>query len=164
MNKLGKFIISGLGTGYLPIAPGTWASAATCVVFLAVAWGSQGRWYCVSGTMAVIAAAAAVACVAAGPLAERIYGQKDPSQCTLDEWAGQAITLLLLPLGAGWAGWLTVAAVAFVAFRLFDIIKPPSARALEKLPKGWGVLLDDIVAGIYANFTAQLLLRFWLLN
>jgi len=66
---------------------------------------------------------------------------------------------VLLPLGSGWIGWLTTAAAGFLAFRAFDIVKPPPARQMEALPRGWGVLLDDLAAGIYANLACQLVLR-----
>ncbi len=154
------FTLSGLGTGYLPIAPGTWGSAAACLVFLAVAWGSGGRGVCINGTLIVVAALASVACVVWGRHCEEYFGRKDPHQCTIDEWAGQSIALMFLPLGASWGGWLLAAAVAFVAFRVFDVLKPPPARQLERLPRGWGVLLDDIAAGVYANIAAGLLLRY----
>jgi phosphatidylglycerophosphatase A len=55
---------------------------------------------------------------------------------------------------------LIVVLVAFAAFRVFDILKPPPCRQLEKYPFGWGVLLDDLMAGVYANMVAQILLRF----
>jgi len=169
MDKLNKLIVSGMGTGYLPIAPGTWGSAAVTALFLLAAWASGGRWHCVSGTMLVIVVSAGVACVALGKFAEKAYGRKDPSQCTIDEWAGQAVTYLLMPpflctASFGWAHWLFVAALGFVAFRIADIIKPPPARKLEKLPAGWGVLLDDLASGIYANLTCQVILRLWLLE
>ncbi|MHC4295516.1 MAG: phosphatidylglycerophosphatase A family protein [Planctomycetota bacterium] len=164
MNRIKKAILSGLGTGYLPIAPGTWGSAAVAVIFLAVAWGSGGRWYCVSGTMLVMAVLASVACVKLGRFCEEAYGKKDASQCTIDEWAGQGVSYFLLPLGSGNIDYLLAAAVGFFVFRIFDIIKPPPGRRFEKLPFGWGVLLDDIVAGIYANIASQLILRLWLLE
>lgn len=163
MNSLRRILVTGFGTGYLPVAPGTWGSAAVCGVFVLVCWGAGGRTVCVSGSMAVVMLLSAGACVALGPFAERTFGRKDPRRCTIDEWAGQALALVALPLGEGGGDWLIVAAAAFVAFRLFDIIKPPPARALEKLTHGWGILLDDIVAGVYANIAAQLVLRLWLL-
>lgn len=163
-TQLKKFVLSGLGTGYLPIAPGTWGSGAVAVVFVAVAWASAGRWYCTSGTMLLLAAAAAVACVALGRFCENAWGQKDPKCCTIDEWSGQALTYLLLPLGDARRHWLMVAVVGFIAFRLLDIIKPSPARRLERLPLGWGVLVDDLVAAVYANLACQLLLRLWLLK
>ena len=159
MTGLKKLIVTGLGAGYLPIAPGTWGSAAAAAVFLLVAWGSGGLWHCVSGTMLIIVLLSSIACVKLGRFTEQAFGRKDPSQCTIDEWAGQALTYVLLPLGLGWTGWLTAAAAGFVAFRVMDIVKPPPARQLEKLPHGWGVLLDDLAAGVYANIACQIVLR-----
>jgi len=109
--------------------------------------------------MVIVAVLASVACVAWGRFAESAFGRKDPSQCTIDEWAGQAITFIMLPMGSSMWELLLVVAVAFVAFRVFDIVKPPPARQMEKLPAGWGVLMDDVFAGIYANTTAQIMLR-----
>lgn len=164
MKKLAKTVLTGLGTGYLPIAPGTWGSAAVCVLFLLVAWGSGGRWYCISGTMAVIALLAAAGCVGFGKACEQIFGKKDPGQCTADEWAGQAITFLFMPTGSCMTDWLIIAAMGFFAFRLFDIIKLTPAREMEKLPYGWGVLMDDVVAGIQANIICQVALRLIILR
>ena len=161
MDTLKKAILTGLGTGYLPVAPGTWGSAAVCIIYVAAALGSGGRMICINGTMAVVAVLSAVACVWLGRFAERTFGKKDPGACTIDEWAGQAVALIALPLPDGplLRGCLIAAGVAFIAFRLFDIVKPPPARRMEKLPYGWGVLLDDLVAGVYANVVAQLVLR-----
>ncbi len=162
MSKFRRFIVTGAGTGYLPIAPGTWGSAAACVVFLATAWASGGKPFFVSAAMVVLVVAASAGCVALGRFAESAFGKKDPGQCTLDEWAGQALALVMLPLGAGWCDWLITAGVAFLFFRVFDIVKPSPARRLERLPHGWGIAADDLVAGVYANLAAQLLLRWGL--
>jgi phosphatidylglycerophosphatase A len=156
---LGRLIVTGLGTGYLPVAPGTWGSAAVGAVFLAVAWGSAGRQVCVTGTMAAIALAATVGCVLLGRFAEAAFGKKDPGRCTLDEWAGQAVALCGLPLSGGWRTWLISAGVAFAAFRAFDIVKPPPVNRLQRLPHGWGIVADDLAAAVYANLAAQLVLR-----
>jgi len=163
MSSLRKILVTGLGTGYLPVAPGTWGSAAVCGIFLLICLGADGRALCVGGTLAVLMLLSAVACVALGRFAERAFGHKDARQCTADEWAGQAAALFGLPLGGGGRDWLITAAAAFVAFRLFDIVKPPPVRRLERLPAGWGVLADDLMAGAYANLACQLLLRLWVL-
>ncbi|MDY7009935.1 MAG: phosphatidylglycerophosphatase A [Planctomycetota bacterium] len=160
MGRIKLLIATGLGTGYLPVAPGTWASAAAAGVFLLVSWGSKANPYCLAGTMAGMVVLASVACVALGGFTEKRFGKKDPSYCTLDEWAGQALAYLFLPLAAGWQNWLIVAGVGFFAFRIFDILKPPPARRLEKLPLGWGILADDLVAGVYANLLSQVIVRF----
>jgi len=155
-------LTTGLGTGFLPVAPGTWASAAAAGVFGLAAWASAGcanqaAW--VGAAMIVLAVAASVGCVRLGRFAEEAFGRKDPHPCTIDEWAGQALALAFLPLGAGPIDWLTAAAAGFVAFRLFDILKPFPAGRAQRLQAGWGILLDDLVAGAYANIAAQLFLR-----
>jgi len=157
-----RLLITGLGTGYLPVAPGTWASAAACAVFLAVAFATGGKQLCVTGTMAAVAVAATIGCVVLGRSAEAAFGKKDPGQCTLDEWAGQAVALCMMPLSGGWESWLLAAGLGFVAFRLFDILKPPPVYQTQKLPAGWGIVADDLAAGACANLAAQLILRVWL--
>jgi len=157
-----RFLVTGLGTGYLPVAPGTWASAAAAAVFLAVAQLWPGSTVVVNAVMLALLASASVGCVALGGFAESAFGRKDPHQCTIDEWAGQAAALALLPVGAsGWRLWVVVAG-SFVAFRLLDILKPPPARWLQRLPAGWGILLDDLVAGVYANAACQVVFRLYL--
>jgi len=98
--------MTGLGTGYLPIAPGTWGSAAACVVFLAVAMLAGGKQICLTGTMLILAAVSTLICGMLGGKAEADFGKKDPGQVTIDEWAGQAIALCYLPLGTGLRGCL----------------------------------------------------------
>lgn len=163
MDRIKKIIVTGFGTGYLPVAPGTWASAATAGVFCLLAWSFAGAGLPVNLALGAIVVLATLGCGLLGRWAEKAFGGKDPSQCTLDEWAGQALTYLLLPLGNGYTGWLTAAGVGFVAFRLFDILKPPPARQLESLPHGWGVVADDLAAGVYANILSQVILRLWLI-
>lgn len=156
---LGKLIVTGLGTGYLPIAPGTWGSAAVAGLFVLVAWTSGGSGAAVLVAMGIVLAGSCIGCVALGRFTEAAWSRKDPSQCTVDELAGQALALLLVPVGTMAQDWLVAAGVAFVCFRVFDIIKPPPARDLEKLPHGWGILADDLMAGIYANIVTQIVLR-----
>jgi phosphatidylglycerophosphatase A len=164
-NLIKKLLITGLGTGYLRPAPGTWGSLGPCIIFFLVAYQSGGSGVATIAVMLGIVVLSSVACVALGRFAEKTFGQKDPHQATTDEWAGQALTLMFLPTGGNltqwpqWQQWLLVVGVAFVAFRLADIIKPPPARQFEKLPAGWGILLDDLMAGVYANIACQLVLR-----
>ncbi len=161
MDSLRKLLITGLGTGYLRPAPGTWGSAAACGVFLLAVWGFEPNTWAVSACMGAIAVLGTAGCVALGDFAKKTFGSPDPSACTLDEWAGQALTLIALPLGGTWnQHWIAVG-VAFVAFRVFDIIKPPPVRHAEKLTGGLGIVGDDLVAGVYANIISQLILRCW---
>jgi len=175
MNFLRKLIVTGLGTGYLP-AGGTWGSLVTVGIYLGVAFGLAGMcidrsmtptepefvWPILQLTMIATAVLASVACVKLGDFTERTWKKKDPGQCTIDEVAGQAVALLAVPMAAEYPygyGWLITAGVCFALFRVFDILKPPPVRQFEKLPKGWGVLADDLMAGVYANLAAQIVLR-----
>lgn len=159
MNFLRKLIVTGLGTGYLPIAPGTWGSAAACGLFaLVLGLAGPNRWI-LSAVMAGVVIVGCLGCLAWGRWMREAFGRKDPSQCTLDEWAGQAIALMHVPLGVGWGQHAIAIAAAFVAFRVFDITKPPPARKAETFPDGMGVVADDLIAGVYANILVQFVLR-----
>jgi phosphatidylglycerophosphatase A len=110
--------------------------------------------------LGAILLAASGACVVYGEWGEAWYGKKDPGWIVADETAGQCIPLMALPLAAGAGVWsiATALLVAFLAFRAFDILKPPPAFALQKLPGGWGVLVDDLAAGFYALVATQLII------
>jgi phosphatidylglycerophosphatase A len=158
-----SLLVTGLGTGYLPIAPGTWGSAAVAVMFFAACFATGGHFPAMAGILAAVVLLSGAACVVLGGYVEKTFARKDPGQCTIDEFAGQALAYVALPLTVAdwpaWQGYLLAAAVGFAAFRVFDIVKLPPARQLEKLPLGWGVLCDDLVAGVHANIVAQLVLR-----
>ena len=143
------------GVGYLP-ASGTFASLLTCLLLWPLlAWASP---FCqmaiaISGTILFSALNVWMA-----PWAIAEFGDKDPSRFVLDEAAGICLTILLLPTRTGWDVGINLAA-AFLAFRVFDITKPPPCRQLEHLPQGWGILLDDLMAAVYANLVCQVFLR-----
>jgi phosphatidylglycerophosphatase A len=92
---------------------------------------------------AVAVALFAVGVWAAGE-AETYFGRTDPGQVVVDEVVGQMLTLLLIP-HATWR-WL---AGGFLLFRAFDIVKPFPARQAERIPRGWGIMVDDVIAGVY---------------
>jgi phosphatidylglycerophosphatase A len=96
--------------------------------------------------------------VAWGSWAAEKFGRPDPPQCVSDEAAGQWLALAFLPITSA-RDLCIVAGMQFVLFRLLDIIKPPPVRQLEKLPAGWGILADDLAAGVLANLLGQVLLR-----
>jgi phosphatidylglycerophosphatase A len=124
------------GVGHAPIAPGTVASAITAVFLWLVPLGPVGL-----GAFVVLVTLGGTW---AAQEAERLLGRKDPGAIVIDEVAGMAISVVTLPLTAG------VLAAAFVLFRVFDVVKPYPANALQRLPGGVGVMIDDVVAGIYA--------------
>jgi phosphatidylglycerophosphatase A len=96
--------------------------------------------------------------IPAATRAARVAGKKDPSFVVIDEVAGQLISLIAVPLA-----WKTFLG-GFILFRVFDILKPPPVRQLERLPEGTGIVLDDVAAGMYALAVMQLLLHWGLLN
>ncbi len=146
------------GVGYLR-APGTMASLASCLLLWAIM-----AWITPTAQNAVLAGGLILCSglsIWAGRWAAVHFGDQDPGPFVLDEGAGICLTMILLPGLAGKALAIRLAC-AFCAFRLFDISKPPPARQLEKLPWGWGILMDDLAAAVYANLTCQLLLRWGL--
>jgi phosphatidylglycerophosphatase A len=158
VDKLKLLLATGLGTGYLPVAPGTWASAAVSIIYIAMAGGGAGSAV-ITAAMVVLVVLSSAGCIWTGGFAEQHFGHKDPHEATIDEWAGQALSYAFLPLRAGWPCNWPVALVGFLAFRLFDILKPPPANGLQRLPRGWGILVDDLVAGVYANILTQVVFR-----
>jgi phosphatidylglycerophosphatase A len=152
-----RLLVTFFYAGLSPVAPGTVgslaASASLYLIFVLVA-PSFTEWQLLLGAGLLLAC---VVCVALGGWAVDHYQRKDPQMVVVDEVAGICLSNLFLPLG-GAHGIGTIAA-AFIAFRIFDVIKPPPARQLEKLPAGWGILLDDLAAAVYANLLCQVVLR-----
>lgn len=132
-------LATGFGTGYGPIAPGTWGSLPG----LAFAWGLDQ----IAGPWAVAGGAAffAIAGLWAAGRAAALLGAKDPGRVVVDEIAGQMVTLLLLPPTA------RVLVAGFLLFRVLDVGKPWPANRLEYLPGGSGIMADDLIVGLYAN-------------
>lgn len=142
-DRLAWILATGFGTGYGPIAPGTWGSLPG----LAFAWGLDrlgGHWAVVAG-----ASCFTLAGVWAAGRAEALIGKKDPGAIVVDEIAGQMVTLMFLPTSA------RVLVVAFFAFRVLDVVKPWPANRLEALPGGSGIMADDLMAGLYANLVLR---------
>jgi phosphatidylglycerophosphatase A len=149
MTRLALLLSTFFGAGYFPIAPGTAGSAAAIPLYVLLTW---------LGLPWLDAAVIVVLCVAgfwAGTVAAEHFGREDPGYVVLDEVVGMLLTLAFIHLT--WAGVL----VGFLLFRLFDIVKPPPARQLERLPGGFGIMMDDVMAGIYANVVLRLLV--WLI-
>jgi phosphatidylglycerophosphatase A len=141
------------GVGYLP-ASGTFASALTCLILwliLSLPHAPDINLLAIVGTIFFSALT-----VGLGKWATEFFGRKDPGQLVLDEAAGICLTALYLP--AVWPLPYRLLAI-FVAFRVFDIFKPFPLRRLEHLPYGWGILLDDLGAAIYANLVCQAVMR-----
>lgn len=137
-------LATGCYVGRFPIAPGTLGS----LIGILVAWGfSLLIWpLAIVATLVLVLVAVWIA-----REAENHLQRKDPGCIVIDEIAGQCIALLCLPLTLG------TCVAGFFLFRLFDIAKPPPARYLERrLSGGWGVVMDDVAAGIMAHIVLRL--------
>jgi phosphatidylglycerophosphatase A len=152
------WMVTVFGLGYLRPAPGTWGSLPSVVIaaaLIAAGAGPAGKAWVYWVVLGAVALVFTAACVALGDKAEARFWKKDPSQVVADETAGQAVTLLFLPPAAALSSRPGVTAcwllLAFLAFRAMDIVKPWPARQIQSVPGGWGVVLDDLVAGVYAG-------------
>jgi phosphatidylglycerophosphatase A len=146
MRRLGLFIATCGYLGYVPIAPGTFGSAAGLVVFAAV-----------RGTASPVVEGAAIVLlfllgIWSGTQAEHHFGGIDPQPVVLDEVVGMLITLAFLPVN--WVGAL----VGFLVFRVLDVFKPWPAARFEQLPGGLGVMADDGMAAVYGNLVMRVLI------
>jgi phosphatidylglycerophosphatase A len=116
--------------------------------------------------MLILVLAGSIVCVKLAPAAINATGKNDPGEVVADEFAGQSVTFLLYPLfGAdnlSPSGLWLIALAGFMLFRLFDITKPPPIRKLEKLPRGWGILADDLLAGVFAAILLLIGVLIWL--
>lgn len=147
MILFARFLATTCFSGYSPIAPGTVGSVVAFLPYILI---PDFRGLLLLGVT--------VLCYFLGVWAsfrvEQDSGQHDPGQINLDEVVGQWIALLFLPK-EGWLVWGT----AFILFRIFDIFKPFPVNRSQHLNGGWGVMTDDVLAGIYANLVLQILFR-----
>ena len=146
-EKLITFLATGFGSGLVPFAPGTAGTligVLICLIFMPLPW--------IGRLVAVLALLAFSFYVA--DRAENIYKKKDDQRIVIDEIIGFQITMLPVAIN------LPGICAGFVLFRIFDILKPFPIRNLQRLPGGWGIVVDDVVAGIYAAIVLWLLTYF----
>jgi len=136
-----RTIASFFGVGYLPLAPGTYASFAGIVLYLLVQksliffWGMNIALFLIGMWVS--------------KPAEQIFKQKDSPHIVIDEVSGMLLCFVFIPCT------LLNVLLAFIFFRVFDITKPFPINKIQKLPGGWGVMLDDILAAVYTNLVLQ---------
>lgn len=140
-----KIFSTGLGIGYIGKGAGTVAAVACCIC-----------WYFLqlNGPQNIAALAITLVITLVGiwssAVVEKTWG-KDPQRVVIDEIAGMCISLLFLPVTVKYL------LAGLVLFRFFDIAKPLMISRMEKLPGGWGIMLDDVLAGVYANIILQVI-------
>jgi len=163
-SSAGRLLITTFGLGFMRPASGTWGSMpsvalAGLMMLTGVLPVGPTAWL-YHGVLAAVLVLFSWVCVRFGPSAEAEFGKKDPGQVVADETAGQCLPLMLLPIATPDPLRIAVAcAAAFLAFRVFDILKLPPARGLQRLSGGWGILIDDLIAGVQAVLVVQVLLR-----
>ena len=151
MKSIWMAIATFCKTGYLPIAPGSWASLITAAVLFpaAIVFKPSSRLWLPLATLPII-----IIGVIAADRAEKLMGSKDPRPIVIDEVAGQMVTLWWAPIS------LPVYLAGFILFRIFDIFKPFPVNLVDrKVAGGWGIMLDDVLAGIYAAGVLQLIVH-----
>jgi phosphatidylglycerophosphatase A len=139
------------GAGFGKPGPGTWGSVAAVLLWAGYAWGVSSSPRALLVALLAGIALSLVVGIPAATIVARESGREDPGFVVVDEVAGQWIALL-----GSQANWRH-ALLALVLFRIFDITKPFPIRKLEFLPEGWGIVLDDVGAGLYALLVAWLL-------
>jgi phosphatidylglycerophosphatase A len=147
LRRLGVFIATCAYVGYAPVAPGTFGSAVGLVVYYLLR--RQASTAVELGAIALIL----VVGLWSATEAEHHFGGIDPGPVVIDEVIGMLITLALHPVN------VVGAIIGFFIFRVLDVVKPWPARRLELLPGGFGVVLDDVMAGVYGNLLMWGLIR-----
>ena len=153
-NPFAAFVATGFGSGLSPVAPGT----AGSVVGLVIAWLLRDHGGILGTPVGLLMSGLAIAAVGVAVSAPicRALASKDPGCIVIDEVAGQVLACAAIPLvpafsGRGALAWLWPWLTAFVLFRLFDVLKPGPIHRVQDLPGGWGVVMDDVAAGILAG-------------
>ncbi len=149
MNFINKFFVTAFGVGYLPLAPGTWGSIVGALLIWVATLVNPSFTF--STTFIGIIVGVFFLGVWGSKVVEEEWGE-DPSRVVIDEVIGVWIAMLFIPFN-----WLNLFA-AFVLFRVFDIAKPFGIRKMEATGSGWGVMLDDVLAGVYANVVLNVVL------
>jgi phosphatidylglycerophosphatase A len=149
VTRLETVLATWFGSGYSPFASGTAGTLASVPLVLLLWWIGSAPLH----AAAIVAIAALGLWAARG--AERRWGRKDPGQVVIDETAGYLVATFLVP------HTLAALALSFFLFRAFDVVKPYPAGRSQALPGAWGIMADDLIAGLYANLALQGVLWLW---
>lgn len=136
-NLLVKLLASGFGTGYSPFASGTTGTLVGVLLY----------YFLPQEFILPAAVLVFILGVYISTAAEKLYGEKDSGKIVIDEIAGYLFSMAFLP-----KSWL-FALLGFILFRFYDVVKPSPARESQELKGGWGVMTDDLIAGLYTNVT-----------
>lgn len=140
-DESAKILATFFGIGYLPLIPGTFGSFAGLAIYCFL-WKYEAVFYAI---LFLLVIAGFNVC----GRAEKVLGREDPRQVVIDEVVGMMISFILVPFT-----WVNVV-IVFCLFRFMDIVKPYPIRKLEKIGSGFGIMLDDMAAGVYTNILFQ---------
>jgi len=146
-DRVAMFLASFALSGFFPVAPATFASAITAVLLYFVLPLSLAAW------VALVAVLLWVGVWSSGRLEQRLG--EDPSAAVIDEVLGMTLTMMAAPIT------LETLTIGFVLFRVFDVLKVWPGRRLERMHGGWGIMMDDVLAGVYAALGLQAILWVW---
>lgn len=149
---LAVIIATGGGAGFVPIAPGTWGSLVGLLIAYGLIAAFKQNVVLLQNLLIVVSVVLSWVGIWAGTRAETVFGKKDSGQIVIDEVCGQVISFVFIApflagLGERWRWWMIP---GFLLFRAFDIFKPFPINGLQSLTGGVGVMMDDVIAGIYA--------------
>jgi phosphatidylglycerophosphatase A len=148
--SIAKIIATFFYVGLIPVGPGTFGTLAAIPLFYALSLMPLYLYLAITVLIVLIS-------VWASTVAEEIFNKTDPGQVVADEVCGFLVTMILVP------PTISNIFLGFLLFRFFDITKPYPVRKFEILPGGWGIVIDDVAAGVYACITLHILGRwvFW---
>ena len=155
-DRLALLVATGFGVGYSPVAPGTVGSFIGIFLILFLS-----RWQLIGGQRVivnwVVVVLISVIGIWAASRAEAILGKRDPPVVVIDEIVGQLLTFGLIFRNPQF----NLLFLGFIFFRFFDIAKPFPIKSLERVPLGFGIVLDDLAAGFYASLLLFLINLYW---
>ncbi|MTI88336.1 MAG: phosphatidylglycerophosphatase A [Balneolaceae bacterium] len=154
MKKLKLILGTGFGVGFSPIAPGT---AGSLVILVPLYMLMQTEPFVLVTLFALLFS---LITLWVTPACEEKWS-KDPPVVVMDEWAGQCVALIGTSLPGVLSQDLVILITAFILFRIFDILKPMGINKLQNLPGRWGILADDLLAGLYTLICLKTLIFVW---
>jgi phosphatidylglycerophosphatase A len=160
LDVIALIVATGLGVGFIPFGPGAWGSAVGLLLVYGAIEKYGSNVLLLQNLIIGLSIVLAVIGIWAGARAEKILDRKDAGQVVIDEICGQVMSFAFLApylarLGSHWRWWMVV---GFVLFRLFDMFKPYPINKLQDLQGGFGIMMDDVLAGLYAAAALSLLL------
>jgi phosphatidylglycerophosphatase A len=158
LDWMAVFVATGFGAGFIPVSAGTFGSVVGLIIAYGLISGFKHEVIFLQNALIIAGVILAAIGIWAGTRAERIFDQKDAGQIVIDEVCGQVIAFVFIApyvarLGSQWQWWMFA---GFALFRFFDIFKPYPIDRLQDLKGGFGVMMDDVVAGIYAAVVLSL--------